>query len=37
MPEDVVMQTRSKYIEAFEQLTTIPFGAYVDAPPVVLG
>jgi phosphoribosylaminoimidazole-succinocarboxamide synthase len=37
LPEDVVMHTRSKYIEAFEQLTTIPFEAYVDAPPVVLG
>jgi phosphoribosylaminoimidazole-succinocarboxamide synthase len=37
LPEDVVMHTRSKYIEAFEQLTTIPFEAYVDAPSVVLG
>jgi phosphoribosylaminoimidazole-succinocarboxamide synthase len=37
LPEDVVMHTRSKYIEAFEQLTTIPFEAYVDAPRVVLG
>jgi phosphoribosylaminoimidazole-succinocarboxamide synthase len=37
LPEDVVMHTRSKYIEAFEQLTTIPFEAYVDAPAVVLG
>jgi phosphoribosylaminoimidazole-succinocarboxamide synthase len=37
LPEDVVMHTRSKYIEAFEQLTTIPFEAYVEAPAVVLG
>jgi phosphoribosylaminoimidazole-succinocarboxamide synthase len=37
LPEDVVMHTRSKYIEAFEQLTTIPFEGYVEAPLVVLG
>jgi phosphoribosylaminoimidazole-succinocarboxamide synthase len=37
LPEDVVMHTRSKYIEAFERLTTIPFPAYRENPPVVLG
>ena len=37
LPEDVVMHTRSKYVEAFEQLTTIPFEAYLDRPAVVLG
>jgi phosphoribosylaminoimidazole-succinocarboxamide synthase len=37
LPEDVVMHTRSKYIEAFEQLTTIPFEAYLERPAVVLG
>jgi len=37
LPEDVVMHTRSKYIEAFEQLTTIPFEAYLERPTVVFG
>ncbi|HEY2373435.1 MAG TPA: phosphoribosylaminoimidazolesuccinocarboxamide synthase [Gaiellaceae bacterium] len=37
LPEDVVRHTRSKYIEAFEQLTTIPFEAYLERPAVVLG
>jgi len=37
LPEDVVAHTRSKYIEAFEQLTTIPFEAYLEKPSVVLG
>jgi phosphoribosylaminoimidazole-succinocarboxamide synthase len=37
LPEDVVMHTRSKYIEAFELLTKIPFEAYVENPSVVLG
>ena len=37
LPEDVVMHTRSKYVEAFELLTKIPFSAYVDDPRVVLG
>jgi hypothetical protein len=31
------MHTRSKYIEAFERLTTIPFPAYRENPSVVLG
>ncbi|HZS24563.1 MAG TPA: phosphoribosylaminoimidazolesuccinocarboxamide synthase [Gaiellaceae bacterium] len=37
LPEDVVMHTRSKYIEAFELLTKIPFDRYVEDPSVVLG
>jgi phosphoribosylaminoimidazole-succinocarboxamide synthase len=37
IPADVVAGTRSKYIEAFERLTSIPFPAYVDNPSVVLG
>ena len=37
LPEDVVMHTRSKYVEAFELLTKIPFEAYVENPNVVLG
>src|SRR5213594_4403237 len=37
LPEDVVMHTRSKYIEAFERLTTIPFESYLEGPSAVLG
>jgi phosphoribosylaminoimidazole-succinocarboxamide synthase len=37
LPEEVVAETRAKYIEAFERLTTIPFQAYLDNPSVVLG
>jgi phosphoribosylaminoimidazole-succinocarboxamide synthase len=37
LPEDVVMRTRAKYVEAFELLTKIPFGTYVENPNVVLG
>ena len=37
IPAEVVADTRSKYIEAFERLTTIPFPAYVENPSVVLG
>ena len=37
LPEDVVAQTRSKYVEAFELLTKIPFDTYVEDPRVVLG
>jgi phosphoribosylaminoimidazole-succinocarboxamide synthase len=37
IPAEVVAETRSKYIEAFERLTTIPFPAYVENPSVVLG
>ena len=37
LPDDVVAHTRSKYIEAFERLTTIPFESYIETPSVVLG
>jgi phosphoribosylaminoimidazole-succinocarboxamide synthase len=37
LPAEVVQATRAKYVEAFERLTTIPFHAYLDNPPVVLG
>jgi len=37
LPEDVVMRTRSKYVEAFELLTKIPFEQYLESPSVVLG
>jgi phosphoribosylaminoimidazole-succinocarboxamide synthase len=37
LPEDVVMHTRSKYVEAFELLTKIPFPSYLENPNVVLG
>jgi phosphoribosylaminoimidazole-succinocarboxamide synthase len=37
LPDDVVARTRSKYVEAFERLTTIPFEAYLETPSVVLG
>jgi phosphoribosylaminoimidazole-succinocarboxamide synthase len=37
IPAEVVADTRSKYIEAFERLTMIPFPAYLENPSVVLG
>jgi phosphoribosylaminoimidazole-succinocarboxamide synthase len=37
LPDDVVMRTRAKYVEAFELLTKIPFAEYVERPNVVLG
>ena len=37
IPAEVVADTRSKYIEAFERLTTIPFPSYLENPSVVLG
>jgi phosphoribosylaminoimidazole-succinocarboxamide synthase len=37
LPDDVVAHTRSKYIEVFERLTTIPFEQYLETPSVVLG
>jgi phosphoribosylaminoimidazole-succinocarboxamide synthase len=37
LPEDVVAGTRARYVEAFEQLTEIPFRDYVAHPDVVLG
>ncbi len=37
LPIEVVEDTRAKYVEAFERLTTIPFEAYLENPSVVLG
>jgi phosphoribosylaminoimidazole-succinocarboxamide synthase len=37
IPAEVVADTRAKYVEAFERLTTIPFPTYVANPSVVLG
>jgi phosphoribosylaminoimidazole-succinocarboxamide synthase len=37
LPDEVVARTRAKYVEAFEQLTTIPFDQYLERPAVVLG
>jgi len=37
LPDDVVAGTRARYIEAFEELTEIPFDRYLDDPEVVLG
>jgi phosphoribosylaminoimidazole-succinocarboxamide synthase len=37
LPDSVVAGTRARYVEAFERLTGIPFGSYVDRPEVVLG
>jgi len=34
LPEDVVTGTRSRYVEAFERLTEIPFGRYLEDPDV---
>ena len=36
LPEDVVAGTRARYVEAFERLTEIPFGRYIEDPEVVL-
>jgi phosphoribosylaminoimidazole-succinocarboxamide synthase len=36
LPDDVVAGTRSRYVEAFEQLTEIPFAEYVARPEIVL-
>ncbi len=36
LPEHVVVETRRKYVEAFERLTGMPFDAYVADPQVVL-
>jgi phosphoribosylaminoimidazole-succinocarboxamide synthase len=36
LPDDVVAGTRSRYVEAFELLTEIPFDRYLDDPGVVL-
>jgi phosphoribosylaminoimidazole-succinocarboxamide synthase len=37
LPADVVDGTRARYVEAFEQLTGIPFDRYLDDPEVALG
>jgi phosphoribosylaminoimidazole-succinocarboxamide synthase len=37
LPEDVVAGTRARYLEAFEQITGIPFDEYAARPQVVLG
>jgi len=36
LPEDVVVGTRARYVEAFERLTEIPFDDYLGDPEVVL-
>jgi hypothetical protein len=36
LPEEVVASTRARYVEAFEQLTEIPFDDYLANPEVVL-
>jgi len=36
LPDDVVVGTRARYIEAFERLTEIPFADYLARPEVVL-
>jgi phosphoribosylaminoimidazole-succinocarboxamide synthase len=36
LPDEVVAGTRARYVEAFERLTGVPFGDYLDNPEVVL-
>jgi phosphoribosylaminoimidazole-succinocarboxamide synthase len=36
LPDDVVAGTRARYVEAFERLTELPFGTYLEKPEVVL-
>ena len=36
VPDDVVMGTRARYIDAFERLTEISFDSYLSDPKVVL-
>jgi phosphoribosylaminoimidazole-succinocarboxamide synthase len=36
LPDDVVAGTRARYVDAFEQLTEIPFDSYLADPKVVL-
>jgi phosphoribosylaminoimidazole-succinocarboxamide synthase len=36
LPDDIVTETRAKYVEAFERLTGIPFDEYLADPEVVL-
>jgi phosphoribosylaminoimidazole-succinocarboxamide synthase len=37
LPHSVVEGTRARYVEAFERLTGISFGSYLERPEVVLG
>jgi phosphoribosylaminoimidazole-succinocarboxamide synthase len=37
LPDDVVLGTRARYVDAFERLAGIPFDDYVEKPEVVLG
>ncbi|GIU93943.1 MAG: phosphoribosylaminoimidazole-succinocarboxamide synthase [Gaiellaceae bacterium] len=37
LPEEVVVGTRARYIEAFERLTGVAFERYLEGPEVVLG
>jgi phosphoribosylaminoimidazole-succinocarboxamide synthase len=37
LPDEVVVGTRARYVEAFERLTGIPFSEYVAHPEVVVG
>jgi phosphoribosylaminoimidazole-succinocarboxamide synthase len=37
LPEPVVAETRAKYVEAFERLTSVSFDDYLADPEVVLG
>jgi phosphoribosylaminoimidazole-succinocarboxamide synthase len=36
LPDAVVTGTRARYVEAFEQITRLPFDEYADAPATVL-
>jgi phosphoribosylaminoimidazole-succinocarboxamide synthase len=36
LPEEVVLETRARYVDAFERITDIPFDDYVARPEVVL-
>ena len=36
LPDEVVAGTRARYVEAFERLTELPFGRYLDDPDSVL-
>jgi phosphoribosylaminoimidazole-succinocarboxamide synthase len=36
LPDDLVTGTRARYVEAFEQLTELPFDRYLEDPGVVL-
>jgi phosphoribosylaminoimidazole-succinocarboxamide synthase len=37
LPDEVVVGTRARYVEAFERLTETPFADYIARPEVVLG